>query len=261
MAMALEAAKAAGIPFIVLDRPNPVGGVEVQGPVLDEPGLAYVSAVAYLAVPTRHGMTPGELALLHNEHVQHNALAVIKLRGWKREMWFDDTGLPWVPPSPNMPSLDAAALYPGIANIEEANVSVGRGTPYPFNWVGAPWLDAPAVMARLEAAKLAGVGFSLKDYTPTKSFYAGRLCRGVRMKVTDRRAVRPLRVFAHLIAAIRDLHSKEFKPQWDDTRKLVGLAAFRELYERGAPAEELAAAMDPDPAAFLSRRKPFLLYE
>jgi uncharacterized protein YbbC (DUF1343 family) len=266
MGMALEESKKAGIEFVVLDRPNPINGDAVEGPIPDEPGLTHESVVAYFAVPTRHGLTPGEMALFHNREVGHPRLTVVKMRGWRRGMWFDETGLPWVPPSPNMPDLEAATLYPGVANIEESNLSVGRGTPHPFGWVGAPWLNASALAARLNAAGLAGIEFSVENHTPSKSLYAGVLCRGVRLRITDRGRVRPLAVFAHLAAGLRDLSPRDFQLNWKsptaeaETRKLVGVSAFKTLYDRGATGAELAAVMDPDTSEFRNARKPFLLY-
>jgi uncharacterized protein YbbC (DUF1343 family) len=266
MAMALEETKKAGVEFIVLDRPNPIGGVDVQGPTPDVPGLTYKSSVSYLPVPTRHGLTMGELARLHNDFVRHPRLTVVPMRGWRRAMWFDETGLPWVAPSPNIPDLAAATLYPGLGNFDESNVSVGRGTPHPFGWIGAPWLNAEALARRLNAAGLAGVRVSVQDETPTKSVYEGKLCHGIRIEVTDRRAVRPLTVFAHVVAGLRDLHPKEFDLKWadpkrmGDMRTLLGLSAFQTLYDSGATAEALAAAVDPSPEEFAARRRPFLLY-
>ncbi|MDD5302831.1 MAG: DUF1343 domain-containing protein, partial [Elusimicrobia bacterium] len=142
MAMALEEAKTAGVDFIVLDRPNPIRGDIVEGPMLADPNLRFVTPTAYFQVPVRHGLTAGEMALWHNRSVGHPHLSVVKMAGWKRSMWFDETGLPWVPPSPNMPNVEAAALYPGIGIFEASNIAVGRGTPAPFRWIGAPWLKA-----------------------------------------------------------------------------------------------------------------------
>ncbi|MDE2292999.1 MAG: DUF1343 domain-containing protein, partial [Elusimicrobia bacterium] len=151
MAMAMEAASAAGIDFVVLDRPDPLGGDVVEGPVLEDGLRAFT---AYMPVPIRHGMTMGELARLYNVMGRVGAkLTVVPLKGWRRSMWFDQTGLPWTPPSPNMPDLATDILYPGMALFEAFNVSVGRGTPFPFQWIGAPWLDAKSVVRRLRRAR------------------------------------------------------------------------------------------------------------
>lgn len=260
MAMALEAAKASGIELFVLDRPDPVGGTAVEGPLPDEPGLLGTSSVAYLPVATRHGMTVGELALLHNATVGHAKLRVVKMRGWKRSLWYDETGLRWIAPSPNMPDLDAAALYPGVANLEFTNLSVGRGTPTPFGWIGAPWLDAVALARVMNAAGLPGVAFSAETRTPSKDKYAGQAVPGLRMTVTDRKAVRPLRVFARLAAALRDRHHGDFDLAWKDSRKLIGLAAFKAWYDSGEPPEALEKLFDAQAAAFARSRAPYLLY-
>lgn len=260
MALALEAAKDAGIEFVVLDRPNPVGGTLVEGAELTEPGLAGRDPVAYLPVATRHGMTVGELALLHNATVRHPRLTVVKMRGWTRRMWYDDTGLPWVAPSPNLPDLAAAALYPGVANLEFTNLSVGRGTPRPFGWIGAPWLDAKALADELNASLLEGVRFSAQTLVPTKDAYEGQSCPGVRVEITDREALRPQRVFSAIVAALRDRQPGDFQLKWEKSRRLIGMRGFRELYERGASATEIAERFDADAAEFEKARRPYLLY-
>jgi uncharacterized protein YbbC (DUF1343 family) len=261
MAMALEAAKEADIEFYVLDRPNPIGGEIVEGPRADDVGLAGFEPTAYLPVVTRHGMTIGELALLHNATVKHRRLNIVKMRGWKRAMWYDDTGLPWIPPSPNMPDLNAAGLYPGVAGLEFTNLSVGRGTSSPFGWIGAPWLDAEGLAQTMNAALLEGVEFSAETRTPTKDKYAGQSIPGVRIIVTNRNAARPLRVFARLVVALRDRHPNEFDLHWTATRKLVGRKTFKELYDRGASAAEIERLFDRDAAEFEKTRAPYLLYE
>lgn len=258
MAMALEAAAKADLDFMVLDRPNPVNGEALEGPVLQD-GLR--NFMAYLPVPVRHGLTMGELARLHSLTAGLGAkLTIVPLKGWRRTMWFDQTGLPWTRPSPNMPDLDAATLYPGIACFEATNVSVGRGTERPFRWVGAPWMDAAAVVKRLRAENLPGVEFSVEKATPTKSLYAGEPSNGVRLRVTDREALRPLRVWVHLAAALRDLHPKDFKADPERLPLFVGTTAFVERFLAGAPAAELDDALDEGLGGFKARRAAFLLY-
>jgi len=261
MAMSLEAAKKAGIEFIVLDRPNPIGGRIVEGALVDEPGLQGVDPTAYLSVATRHGLTAGEIALLHNAAVRHPRLTVVKMRGWKRSLWYDQTGLPWVPPSPNMPDLAAATLYPGVAGLELANLSVGRGTPTPFGWIGAPWLDAVGLTRKMNAALLDGVEFSAEMRTPDKSVYAGQACPGVRITVTNRDSLRSLKLFAHLAVALRDLHPQEFKLRWEHSRRLIARHRFLELYEGGATALEIIQLLDADAGRFARERRPYLLYD
>jgi len=259
MGMAMEEAAKAGVEFYVLDRPNPINGVTVEGPVLDDLSLRLVTPTAYFAVPIRHGMTAGEIARLHNADVGAK-LTVVAMKGWKREMWYDDTGLPWTPPSPNIPDLDAATLYPGIGIFEASNVAVGRGTPLPFRWIGAPWLDASAVTADARKAPLAGIRFDEQDYTPTKSLYAGTLCHGVRMTITDRDALRPVAVFRALEDSIRRHQPKDLVWRWDEAKRMVGTDRFRQLVESGADAAAIEKLFDGDAAAFKKKREPFLLY-
>lgn len=262
MAMALEESKAAGITFMVLDRPNPIGGEVVEGPVLEDLELRKVTPTAYFPVPVRPGLTVGEIARLHNREVRHSGLVVVPLRGWKRSRWADQTGLPWVAPSPNMPDLDAASLYPGIGIFESANLAVGRGTPIPFRWIGAPWMDAEAVVARV-AGQVDGVEFSVQDFTPTKrdkKDYMGELCHGVRITVTDRGVMRPTAVFLHLALALREVHPQEFKFRWDETKRMTGVEEFRRLWETGAEMASFRALFDKGPADFEKARREALLY-
>ena len=259
MGMALEEAAKANIEFVVLDRPNPINGVTMEGPLLDDLNLRKVTSTAYFAVPVRHGMTPGEIARMHNAEI-HGRLAVVPLRGWKREMWYDETGLPWIAPSPNMPDLEAATMYPGIGIFEASNLSVGRGTPWPFRWVGAPWLDAERVAGELNAALLDGVTFSVQDYTPTKSVFKGEKCRGVKMTITDRDRLRPLSVFLKLQESIRRAHPKEFVFQWNGLHHMTGTTEFQRLLESGADPLQERQLFEQGPELFEKTRKPFLLY-
>ncbi|TPW20428.1 MAG: hypothetical protein FD126_1694 [Elusimicrobia bacterium] len=258
MAMALEAAAKADLDFMVLDRPNPVNGEAVEGPVLADDLRNFM---AYLPVPVRHGLTMGELARLHSLTAGLAAkLTIIPLKGWRRTMWYDQTGLPWTRPSPNMPDLDAATLYPGIACFEAANVSVGRGTERPFRWVGAPWMDAAAVVKRLRAEDIPGVEFSVEKATPTKSVFEGVLSNGVRMRVTDRDALKPVRLWLHFAAALRDLHPSDFKVDAARLPLFVGTRRFVELFTAGAPVTELEAAIEEGLPGYRARRAAFLLY-
>jgi uncharacterized protein YbbC (DUF1343 family) len=259
MGMALEEAKTANVDFVVLDRPNPIRGDVVEGPILADPKLRFLTPTAYYQVPVRHGLTAGEMALWHNRSVGHPHLTVIPLRGWKRSMWFDETGLPWVPPSPNMPNVEAASLYPGIGIFEASNLAVGRGTPLPFRWIGAPWLKAEEIVSRLQGA-VEGVEFSVQDYTPTKSVFEGQLCHGVKITVTDRDAMRPLAVFRHLALALREFNPKEFEWRWDEVKRMVGVDEFRLLWETGAGDEAFIGLFDKGPRDFEASRRSVLLY-
>jgi len=258
MAMALEAAKKANIEFFVLDRPNPIGGTAVEGAVLD-PSIRHF--IAYMPVPVRHGMTMGELARIFNFHARLGAkLQVVALKGWRRDMWHDATDLRWVRPSPNMPDLDSAALYPGTGCFEASNLSVGRGTPVPFRWLGAPWLKPKRVLKRLKKARLKGVTFKAQTFTPEKSVYAGRKTRGIRIVVNDRNAVEPLAVFAHLVTALRDTHPKKFKLKPKRMTLMTGTPAFNKLYESGAGAADIRKFFATEARRFTNERAAFLLY-
>ncbi|MEK7388900.1 MAG: DUF1343 domain-containing protein [Elusimicrobiota bacterium] len=259
MAMALEEAKTAGIDFVVLDRPNPIRGDVVEGPILEDPNLRFQTPTAYFQIPVRHGMTPGEIALWHNRLVGHPRLTVVKLRGWTRSMWHDATGLPWIAPSPNMPDLDAASLYPGIGIFEASNIAVGRGTPIPFRWIGAPWMKSAEIVERLRET-VQGVEFSPQDYTPSKSVFENQLCHGIKIRVTDRDTMRPLVLFRHLALALRELHPDEFKWRWDEAKRMVGVSDFRMLWETGASDESFLALFDQGPRDFENARRSFLLY-
>ncbi len=259
MAMALEEAKTANVDFIVLDRPNPIRGDIVEGPILSDPTLRFLTPTAYFQVPVRHGLTAGEMALWHNRSVGHPHLSVIKLRGWKRDQWHDQTGLPWIPPSPNMPNIEAAALYPGIGIFEASNLAVGRGTPIPFRWIGAPWLNAEEIVASLRGT-VEGVEFSVQDYTPTKSVFEGKLCRGVKITVTDRDAMRPLAVFRRLALALREYNPKEFEWRWDEAKRMVGTEEFRLMWETGAGDDAFIGLFDKGPRDFEASRNSVLLY-
>jgi len=260
MAKSMEAAAALKIPFIVLDRPNPLGGAVVEGPVLeDDPALK--SFISYIPVPIRHGMTMGEIARLYNFHARLGAeLSVIPLKGWKREMWGDKTGQPWVRPSPNMPDLDSAVLYPGIGCFESSNLSVGRGTPIPFRWIGAPWLKARALAARMNKAKLPGLRFRAKTFTPSKSVFKGEKSRGVEIIVTDRDKARSVDAFVHFAVNLRDLHPGEFELRGERVGRMTGMKGFFELYEKKVPPSKILDLFDKSGSTFHSRRTPFLLY-
>lgn len=258
MALAMEAAAARDIDFIVLDRPDPVNGESVAGTVLDD-GVRNLDAS--LPVAIRHGMTIGELARLHNMAGRVGArLQVVPMRGWSRSMWLDGTGLRWVKPSPDLPDLESAGLYPGVGCLEAANVSVGRGTPSPFRLVGAPWMDEKGVLKRLKAANLKGYAFETEGFKPTRSVYKNRRCRGIRIRVLDRAAADPLRLFAHLVCALRDLHPMEFGIRPEEMVRLTGTERFLRLYQSGASPKQLTDLFESDAARFKAWRTPFLLY-
>ncbi len=228
----LEAAAKAGIEMIVLDRPNPITGSFVQGPVSD---AGHESFTNYASLPVRHGMTMGELAQMFNVERNIGAkLKVIPLEGWLRGDWYDSTGLTWVNPSPNLRSLREAELYPGVALIEGTNVSVGRGTDTPFEWIGAPWIKARELSEYLNARAISGVRFVPVSFTPSSSVYAGQLCQGVNFVVLDRNTLDAPELGVELASALRKLYPKDFK-----------MERMAELLVNQAAYDALAAAQDP----------------
>ncbi len=263
MAHAQEAAAAAGLPFVVFDRPNPITGVSVEGNVLDP---AFASFVGVHPIPIRHGMTAGELArLFAAEHGWPEPL-VVGMQGWRRTRWFDETGLPWVQPSPNLPTLDSLTLYPGTCLIEGTNVSEGRGTTRPFELVGAPWLDPFRLVDDLERRRLPGVAFRATYFTPTFSKHADRVCGGVQLHILDRNALRPVELGLHLLHAIGGLDPDAFA--WTERPNggffvdlLLGSDRPRLALTAGAAVQEVIAGWTEASSTFAERRRPFLLYE
>ena len=260
MAYAMQACAETGTPFIVLDRPNPINGTDMEGPILEYPEFS--SFVGIYPIPVRHGMTVGELARLYNDQfLQKKAdLTVIPMQGWKREMWYDETGLPWVIPSPNMPTVDTAIVYPGQVYFEGTNVSEGRGTTRPFEVFGAPWIDGYELARRLNGLNLPGVKFREAWFTPTFSKFSGLLCGGVQIHVTGRNLYRPLETSLHIIKTIRDMYPGkfEFHPGYFD--KVMGTAKVREALEKGVAVGEIVAGFKPGIENFSEKRKPYLLY-
>lgn len=258
MALAMQAAREKGIPIVVLDRPNPIGGETVEGGVLDP---RFATFVGMYAIPERHGMTTGELARLFNREFGIGAnLTVIPAEGWTRAAWFDRTGLPWINPSPNIRRLEAAIHYPGTVFFEGTNLSEGRGTALPFEQTGAPWLDAPAVAASMNALRLPGVRFEAVRFPIERGAakFPGQTVPGVRLVVTDRERYRPVRAALLLIDAIRGRHPRDFR--WSGTMdRLAGTDRVRKAIESGT----LPALLDEwerDAASFRQRRAPYLLY-
>ena len=256
MGYVLEEAAKRKIRVVVLDRPNPVNGWQIEGPTIDRASLGFI---AYFPMPVRHGMTLGELARLFNAEQAIGAdLVVIQMKHWTRGQWFDETGLPWINPSPNMRNMTQATLYPGIGAIEYANVSVGRGTNAPFEQVGAPWIDGVQLAASLNARQLPGIRFYPVSFTPVSSKYKDEPCQGVYMVVTDREALRPVRVGVEIAAALGKLHGSKFDPA--TTAKLYGSAAQLSQVLSGADPSRVASAWIADEAKWRLLRAKYLLY-
>lgn len=268
MLFCMEEASRHGLLMVVLDRPNPLGGEAVEGPSL-QPG--FESFVGIHSVTTRHGLTIGELArLYHHERRLAGELRVIPCEGWRRGMDFDHTGLPWVMPSPNMPTVDTAFVYPGQCLVEGTNCSEGRGTTRPFELCGAPGVDARKLADRLGERRLPGVIFRPAWFKPTFQKFAGQICGGVQLHVTDRRTFRPVRTSLAVLAALREILGERFawrtEPYEFVTDKpaidlLFGSDRERKALEAGRSADEIARAWEAEEEAFRKRRRPFLLYE
>jgi uncharacterized protein YbbC (DUF1343 family) len=258
MALAMEAAKAKGIPFVVLDRPNPIGGEIVEGALLDP---KFKSFVGMYPIPARHGMTVGELATLFNQKYGIGAnLIVIKATNWRRSQWMDETGLPWRNPSPNLRSLAALNNYPGTVYFEGTSLTEGRGTDRPFEQIGASWLNAPEVARVMNEKRLPGIRFEAitMSVEPTARKFPGQTIPAIRFVITDRRAYRPVRTSLLLIDEIRRQHPRDFewRPSID---RLTGSDKVRLAIEGGTlPA--LLEEWDREAAEFRESRKPFLLY-
>ena len=267
MANCLRAAARHGLPVIVCDRPNPIDGVGVEGPML-EPG--YESFVGQFPIPMRHGMTVAELARLFNEYHGIGAeLEVVPMQGWSREMYFDDTDVPWVTPSPNMPTLDTAIVYPGTVLFEGTMLSEGRGTTRPFELIGAPWLDGDQLASRMNKVGLPGVHFRAVGFEPTFQKHARVSCGGCQIHVTSRGDFEPVKIGVSLLRECFGLDPQQFK--WRDPPYeyehdkmpidiLAGSTELREQIEQQVPLKEIAESLAPGVADFEEIRKPYLLY-
>jgi uncharacterized protein YbbC (DUF1343 family)/CubicO group peptidase (beta-lactamase class C family) len=252
----LEEAAKAKVKVVVLDRPNPIRADVLEGPPADLDALSFV---AYHAIPIRTGMTIGELAGLFNAERKIGAdLTVVRMSRYARGLWYDETGLPWVNPSPNLRSVTEAALYPGIGLLETTNVSVGRGTDAPFEQFGAPWMDGPRVAATLNARGISGVRFTPVRFTPASSVFRGETCSGVRITLVDRDALNAVALGFHVATALRDLHPAEWKA--DRFGRLLANAAALARFSRGDTAGEVTGAWAAGAMEFETIREKYLLY-
>jgi len=252
----LEAAGKKGIDFYVLDRPNPINGFDVDGPMLD-PDLR--SFIGYFPMPIRHGMTVGELAEMFNSENHLNAkLHMIKMQGWQRTDWFDETGQPWINPSPNLRNLTEETLYPGVCLLEGANVSVGRGTDTPFETVGAPWIDGKALAAYLNGKKIQGVRFIPMDFKPLTGIFNGEVCHGVQIVLIDRQAFEPTEMGVELLAAL--WHFSPQNSKLDGTLRLVGSRKVLESIRAGQSPSRIWYDWQEDLEKFKKVRAQYLQY-
>ena len=252
----MEEAARVKLPVFVLDRPNPIGGLEVEGPIADSDKLSFTS---YHMIPTRHGLTIGELAQLFNKQRNIGAdLRVIKMEGWRRSMWFDETNLTWVNPSPNMRSLTEATLYPGVGLLETTNVSVGRGTDTPFEVVGAPWIQGDRLAEYLNQRGIPGVRFVPLRFTPNASVFKDQQCGGVNIIITDRALFRPLVTGIEMALALRKLYPNDW--QVDKYLRLLVNADTLERVKRGESAKEIVDSWNAGLQEFRRARAEILLY-
>jgi uncharacterized protein YbbC (DUF1343 family) len=256
MAYVMEEAARRNIRVVVLDRPNPINGWAIEGPTIDREALGFV---AYFPMPVRHAMTLGELARLFNAENGIGAdLVVVPMKNWTRGHWFDHTGLPWVNPSPNMRNMTQATLYPGVGSVEYANLSVGRGTNAPFEQFGAPWIDGVELAAALNGRNLPGIRFYPVRFTPVSSKYKDEPCQGVSMIVTDREALRPVRVGLEIASALHRLYGAKFDV--GTTAKLTGSSAQLAQVASGVDPARIASAWSADEAKWRLLRAKYLLY-
>jgi uncharacterized protein YbbC (DUF1343 family) len=267
MANCMRAAARQGIPVVVCDRPNPVGGIEVEGSRLDP---AYASFVGQFPIPLRHGMTIGELARMFNEDFGINcSLDVVPLSGWQRSMYFDATGVPWVMPSPNIPTLDSTIVYPGAVLIEGTRLSEGRGTTRPFELIGAPWIDGDRLADAMNAKHLPGVHFRAAFFEPTFQKHARQTCGGCQLHLLDRQTFRPVRTAVELIAEFRAQDPARFawrEPPYEYEHQkqpidiLFGSDRLRTTIDTGGSVSTLVESWAPDEDAFRRARQRYLLY-
>ena len=269
MELCMQACDEMGKSVVILDRPNPIGGDLTEGPVLD---MTYTSFVGQRPLPVRHGMTIGETgAYLKNEFYSSLDFHVIPMQGWKRDACFDETGIPWVMPSPNMPTIDTAIVYPGICLIEGTDLSEGRGTTRPFEIFGAPFIEPEALVKELQAFKLSGAVFRPLYFQPAFQKHAGKLCGGAQIHVMDREKFKPFKTGTAIIKAVHDLYPEHFKwkqpPYEYETEKmpidiLAGTDRFRKDIENGEPLERMEDWWSAQCLEFnRGKRKKYLIYE
>jgi len=257
MGYAMEAAAAHHIAFYVLDRPDPLGGERVEGPMLDRDRVNFVG---YFPMPVRMGMTLGEMAEMFNvENKIGCDLHVIRMQGWKRSYWFDETGLKWVNPSPNLRSLTQNILYPGLEILQAGGVSVGRGTSQPFEFLGAPWIDSEELAADLNQRTIPGVRFEVAQFTPESGLYKGQPCEGVRVILADRNDLRPLRMGIEIASALAKVYPEKFEVE--KITELVGNAATIEQLSKGQAPQSIIASWEGGLKSFREMRAKYLLYK
>lgn len=268
MALVMEACQEQNKAVVILDRPNPISGKAIEGPVLES---KYSSFVGLHRLPIRHGMTIGEIGLYFKDAFYNKLhIEIISMQGWKRDMWFDKTGLPWVLPSPNMPTVNTATVYPGMCLLEGTNISEGRGTTRPFEIFGAPFIDPEVLAIKLKDIHLPGVIFRPLHFLPTFQKHAGKLCGGAQIHITDRERFRPFKTAAAILKTVHDLYPEKFrwnKPPYEYEKNLLpidilaGTDRFRQDIEQSAPLDSMEAWWKSELRDFDSNiRRKYLIY-
>jgi len=268
MSLVMEACQEQQKAVVVLDRPNPINGEQTEGPLLNP---AFASFVGLHKLPVRHGMTIGELAFYLKDNFYPDLdLHIVKMKGWKRGMWFDETGLPWVLPSPNMPTLDTATVYPGMCLLEATNLSEGRGTTRPFEIFGAPFIQPEKLIKRVQELKIQGAVLRPVHFLPTFQKHAGKICYGAQIHVTNRKRFKPFRTAAAILKAVKELYPDEFSwnsPPYEYEKELLpvdilaGSARFRKDIEAAADMGSMEAWWDEERKQFNRQiRRKYLLY-
>jgi uncharacterized protein YbbC (DUF1343 family) len=262
MSLAMEAAAENGKTFVVLDRPNPINGVRIEGTVLEP---AQATFVGLYPIPVRHGMTIGELAKMFNgqgwlaDHVK-TELVVVPMESWRRRLWYDQTGLRFIKTSPNMPDLQTAAVYPGLCLLEGTNVSEGRGTDKPFIQFGAPWIDAKRLVGRLNVLNLSGMRFEPTRFTPTSSKHQGQMCNGVRIIISDRDALEPYYAGIRIVDELFRLYPDGFQWRAAHFDRLCGTSKVRNAITSGGSMDELRSKWQAELTSFQKIRDKYLIY-
>ena len=256
--LSMETASECGIDFVVLDRPNPISGILVEGNILDP---EFKSFVGPHPTPMRHGMTVGELAQLFRAEMDLDlSLTVVPMEGWERWMWFDQTGLQWVPPSPNMPTVETAMVYPGMCLIEGTNLSEGRGTTKPFEWIGAPWIDGYDLAEKLNQLNLGGVLFRQIHFKPEFSKYAKEMCHGVQIHITDRLTARPVEISLHLISIVIASYPDQFEFRSRFFNLLAGTDKIQEALLNNKSITKISQSWQYKSMQFEKKRQAHLIY-
>jgi uncharacterized protein YbbC (DUF1343 family) len=261
MAYCMQVCAKAGIKFIVLDRPNPINGQDLEGPILDYP--QYSSFVGLYPIPVRHGMTIGELSQLFNSRYlpEKVDLTVIPMRGWSRAMWYDQIGLPWVYPSPNIPTMQTATVYPGQVFLEGTNISEGRGTTKPFELFGAPWITGQDLVDELNMLALPGVKFREAWFLPVISKYKGQLCSGAQIHVVDREIFMPFNTTIFIIQTIQKMYPEKFRFHSHYFDLIIGSSSVRQSIEKDIPVDEITKKYSSQIDEFSHQRTSYLLYQ